>query len=716
MMRFFKIWIVFIALGLQTVSAQEKLFTMQDAMVNSRTTLAPENIKQFQFIKNTPFFAYLKKTDSGEVFVKADFKNTDGNVLLTLNDLNKHLLAAGLEEVKSWPRVQIEQDAYTVNIKRKEHRFLFSNGTHTPVVNPVTDDKEVLSVSDAGYTVYTEEHNLYFVSNGKVQQITNDGSPVIVYGKPVHQQEFGIFSGTFWSSNGKKLAYYRMDQHMVPQYPIINWAKRPAVNDPIYYPMAGDKSHHVTLEVFEESGKKIHINTGVPAEQYLTNIAWSPDDRFIYIAVVNRGQDHMRLNQYDAQTGAFVKTLFEEKHDKYVEPQTPMKFLKSNPDLFLWESRRDGWNHVYLYDENGKLIKQLTSGEWEVTEVKGMDKKDQQLYYVSTEQSPLVRNLYAVNIKSGKHKRITQGNLHHTVQLNEDATLALDNASDVQTPRVVSVIDLQTGKSKELLRADNPLKAYKLANMHQIKLISNDGFELHGRLYQPVDFDPNKKYPVVVYWYGGPHAQLTYNAWNGGSGDLWFQYMAQNGFVVFTLDTRGSANRGAEFEQTIFRHAGKPQMEDLLIGVEYLKTLSYADTKRMGLFGWSYGGFMTTSFLLHHPGIFKAGVAGGPVMDWSFYEIMYTERYMDTPQENPEGYEATNLVKKAGKLKDKLLLIHGMQDPVVVMQHSVNFVKSAVDNNVQVDYMIYPGHEHNVRGKDRTHLYQKVTDYFMQHV
>ncbi|MEO5967175.1 MAG: prolyl oligopeptidase family serine peptidase, partial [Ferruginibacter sp.] len=261
-----------------------------------------------------------------------------------------------------------------------------------------------------------------------------------------------------------------------------------------------------------------------------------------------------------------------------------------------------------------------------------------------------------------------------------------------------------------------PLADYKLGELSMFKLKSNDDFDLYARIYKPINFDSTKKYPVIVYWYGGPHAQLTLNSWNGGSGDYWFQYLAERGYVVFSMDTRGSANRGREFEQKIFRHAGKVQMEDLMKGVNYLSKLGYADTSRMGLFGWSYGGFMTTSFLLNHPGIFKAGVAGGPVINWRFYEIMYTERYMDQPELNPEGYSETDLTKKVGNLKDKLLLIHGMQDPVVIQQHSINFVKAAVDKGIQVDYMIYPGHEHNVLGKDRVHLYQKVTDYFMQNL
>ncbi|MEI8060085.1 MAG: prolyl oligopeptidase family serine peptidase, partial [Ferruginibacter sp.] len=454
------------------------------------------------------------------------------------------------------------------------------------------------------------------------------------------------------------------------------------------------------------------IRTGFPLDQYLTNIAWSPDDKWLYIAVLNRAQNQLRVNQYNAITGDFAKTFFEEKDDKYVEPLVPMLFVKNNPGQFIWQSNRDGWNHLYLYDEKGNLLKQLTKGNWEVLEVKGFDDKGENLFYISTEESPITKNLYELNIKSGVSKKITTVAGVHTVQVSTDGSSVIDVFSTTDNPRTVQLTDNKTAKSKLLLQSANPIADYAMGKLSIFTIKNSTGTDLYCRLFKPVNFDSAKKYPVIVYWYGGPHAQMILNAWNGGAGDYWFQYMAERGYVVFTIDTRGSDNRGKEFEQAIFRKAGDAQMEDMMSGVNYLTALPFVDKNNMGLFGWSYGGFMTTDFVLNHPGVFKAAVAGGPVMDWKYYEVMYGERYMDTPYENPDGYEATNLIKQAGKLKDKLLLIHGLQDPVVVQQHSINFVKACVDVGVQVDYMIYPGHEHNVLGKDRAHLYQKITDYF----
>ena len=697
--------------------AQQKMLTMEDAMLNARTTLAPENLKQLQFIKGTSDYVYLKKTDGTESWVKGNFKSASETIFLTLQQFNEKLRAASLDTVKALTAVQFNADSWIVNLKGQKLSLNPLTNEYKVLIDKNTASKENVERSEDGYIAYVDKYNLFVSKNNDAKQVTTDGSKDIVYASSVHRDEFGINKGTFWSNDGKQLAFYRMDQSMVTDYPIIDWTKYPAVNENIKYPMAGGKSHHVTVGVYNTSNNSTTwLKTGEPAEQYLTNIAWSPDNKYVFIAVVNRQQNHMWLNQYEAATGTFIKTLFEETDSKYVEPLDPVLFVKNNPGQFIWQSRRDGWNHLYLYKSDGTFIKQLTSGNWEVLEVKDFDAAGENLFYTATEESPVTKNLYLLNLKKGTSKRITTGSFLHNASISADGNYIIDNSSGPANPKTIQLVEVKTGKTKTLLQSANPLIAYSTGDLNIFTIKNNEGTDIYCRMFKPVNFDNTKKYPVIVYWYGGPHAQMILQAWNGGAGDYWFQYMAERGYVVFTIDTRGSSNRGRAFEQSIFRQAGKMQMEDMLAGVSYLKSLPFTDTNNMGLFGWSYGGFMTTDFMLTHPGVFKAAVAGGPVMDWKYYEIMYGERYMDTPEENPEGYEATNLIKKAGKLKGKLLLIHGIQDPVVVQQHSVNFVKAAVDKGVQVDYMIYPGHEHNVIGKDRVHLYQKVTDYFMQHL
>ncbi|MES2456751.1 MAG: DPP IV N-terminal domain-containing protein [Bacteroidota bacterium] len=697
--------------------AQQKQLTMQDAMINARTTLAPKNLTQIQFLYGTENYVYAKRIGDEPVWVKGSFKEEE-KPFLTLGQLNVKLKAAGLDTAKSMPFIQFNQGAdWVVTLNGAKIALNPLNNKSTVLVAASLAAKTAVEESKAGYVAYLDNFNLFVDKNGTQKQVTTDGSENIVYASSVHRDEFGITKGTFWSNSGKLLAFYRMDQSMVTDYPIIDWTTRPAKNVNIKYPMAGDKSHEVTVGVYNaETGTVVYLKTGEPVEQYLTNIAWSSDDKYVYIAVLNRGQNHMKLNQYDAVSGDFVKTLFEEKDEKYVEPLVPMLFLKNDPTKFIWQSNRDGWNHLYLYGINGKLLKQLTKGQWEVLDVKGFDAKGGRLFYVTTEESAITRNLYALDLKSGKSQRITHGRAVHNTQLSTSGNTIIDNFSSPDEPRVLQVVETGSLKVKTLLSAANPLADYATANSSIFTFKNKSGDDLYGSLYKPVDFDAGKKYPVIVYWYGGSHAQLILNSWNAGAGDYWFRYMAERGYVVLTIDTRGSDNRGKVFEQSMFRLAGDVQMEDMLSAVDYLKAQPYVDAANMGLFGWSFGGFNTVDFMVSHPGVFKAAVAGGPVISWAFYEVMYTERYMDTPQENPEGYAATYLSNKVERLKGKLMLIHGQQDPVVVQQHSVDFVKHAVDKGIQVDYMIYPGHEHNVIGKDRAHLYQKVTDYFMQNL
>jgi dipeptidyl-peptidase-4 len=698
--------------------AQNKMLSIEDAVINNKTTLAPENLRQLQFVYGTEDYVYLKKTGKQDVWMRGSFNSATDQLFLSLAQLNQKLRAAGRDTVETMPAIQFNKSTDWIMVTSNGKIALNPlTNTSKTIIDKITLTKENVEESSAGYVAYLDNFNLYVTDGNDIKQVTTDGSKEIVYASTVHREEFGIFKGTFWSNNGKQLAFYRMDQSMVTDYPLIDWSKRPAKNENIKYPMAGDKSHHVTVGVYNAETKSlIWLKTGEPAEQYLTNIAWSPDDKYVYIAVLNRGQNDMKLNQYDAASGNFIKTLFEEKDDKYVEPLVPMLFVKNDPSKFIWQSNRDGWNHLYLYDNNGTMPKQLTKGAWEILNVQGFDLDGDNLFYISTGESPVTRNLYEVNVKTGLSKRITQVSGVHGTQISNSGNSVIDNYTNPDNPRIIQLIETKLGKTKNLLRSPNPLSGFILAQSTLITIKNEDGIPLYCSLYKPANFDSSKKYPLIVYWYGGPHAQLVTNSWNLGSGDYWFQYMAEHGYVVFCMDTRGSDNRGKAFEQSQFRKFGDVQMQDMMSGVNYLKSLPYVDQTKMGLYGWSFGGFDTVDFMLTYPDVFKAAVAGGPVTDWSYYEVMYTERYMDTPQENPEGYAATDLSEKVSNLKGKLLLIHGLQDNVVVQENSVRFVRAAIDNNIQVDYMIYPGHEHNVIGKDRTHLYQKITDYFMQNL
>lgn len=701
---------------IQFYFAQNKQLTIQDAVLKARTSLAPKKLQSLTFILGTDKFSYL----DNNVLKVGD--NISGKIVdvLSLKELNASLVSLSKDTLEGLFNVSWK-NANQFYFSNKKEEFIYSLDKKEISQTDKKKDDITLEAYDkepiTGALTYCKNYNLFVAKDGKETQVTADGSSDIVYtGKNVHQNEFGIHKGTFWSPKGNYLAFYRMDQTHVTNYPIIDWTTYPAENKNIKYPMAGNQSHWVTLGIYDlKNNKTWYIKTEGDKEQYLTNIAWSPDEKHIYIAILSRNQNDMKLNEYDVLTGNYVRTLLEEHDDKYTEPLNPMLFVKNNPTQFIWQSRKDGYNHFYLYNLNGGLTKQLTKGNWEVKTENGFDEKGERLFFHANAESPVNQDFYSVNLKTAEVKKLTSGNGFHTCVVDAKGNYLIDNYSSAYIPREYYVINTNTKKSNSIFKAENPIKDYKTGNWNLFTIKNNEGTDLFCRLFKPVDFDSTKKYPVIVYLYNGPHSQYVVNSWMAG-GELWYQYMAQKGFMVFTIEGRGTDYRGKTFSQATHRQLGTKEMEDQLSGVKYLKSLPYVDANRLGIFGWSFGGFMTTSLMTRNPGVYKVGVAGGPVINWSYYEIMYTERYMDSPQENKEGYEKNNLLNYVDKLKGKLLMIHGAQDPVVVLQHNILYQKKAVDKGVQLDFYLYPGHEHNVLGKDRAHLMEKITNYFIDNL
>lgn len=571
----------------------------------------------------------------------------------------------------------------------------------------------------AKHAVAVRDNNLFLLlPDGSSKQLTTDGTPTLVYGQSVHQNEFGIHGGLFWSPDGSRLAFYRMDQSMVTPYPLVHINTRKATEEKLYYPMAGMPSHHVTLGIYDvASGQTTYIKTGEPKEKYLTNISWAPDSKTVYIAEVNREQNHMDLKAYDPATGDCIKTLFSEHNDKYIEPQWPMRFIPGRDKEFVWQTRRDGYTHLYRYNVDGKLLGQITRGEWEITDFLGFADGGKTIVYSSTQLSPIDRVIASVSIDGRKTRILTPQAGWHVGQLSPDGKYLLDTYESLKNPTENRLLSVATGKPiATLYQSKDPEAGFINPEITFGTIKAADGVtDLHYRLLKPTNFDPKKKYPTIVYVYNGPHAQLVQNRFHAGCLG-WDLYMATKGFVIFTVDGRGSAHRGAAFEQVIHRHLGKNEMADQMKGVDFLKSLPYVDADRIGVAGWSYGGFMTTNLMLTYPDVFKVGSAGGAVTDWARYEIMYGERYMDSPQDNPEGYKETNLSLRAGNLKGRLLLIHGTIDPTVVWQHTQLFVDACVKAGTYPDYMIYPEHKHNVLGVDRVHLNYTMARYFMDHL
>lgn len=595
-----------------------------------------------------------------------------------------------------------------------------------------------------GYMAYTIGNDLYVAHEGDFSSMVNpkvtgnqQQEKDVVYGQAVHRNEFGIMKGTFWSPKGTYLAFYRMDQSMVTDYPQVNTTARIAELVPDKYPMAGMTSHKVTVGIYNvKDGKTIYLQAGDPTDRYFTNISWGPDEKSVFVIELNRDQNHAQLVQYDAVSGQKIGVLYEEKHTRYVEPQHPLIFLPWDDSQFIYQTQRDGFNHLYLMDTKTKLKGEwktgkdsedqyceylkaipLTEGNWLVQDVLGFNTSRKEIIIASTEISPLQTNIFSLNVKNGKRTLIGMEDGTHQAKLSASGTYLIDYFTSNNVPREISILPTTGKKGTTLFIATDPLKEnYNLPEITVGTIKAADGeTDLYYRLIKPVNFDPNKKYPAIIYVYGGPHAQMIHNTrfYDARGWDL---YMAQQGYVMLTVDNRGSDNRGIKFENCTFRHLGTEEMKDQVQGAKFLQSLPYVDTDKIGVHGWSFGGFMTTNLMLTYPDIFKVGVAGGPVIDWQFYEVMYGERYMDTPQANPEGYKESNLRLKAGNLKGRLEVIIGGMDPTCVPQHSISFLRACIDAGTHPDFFIYPEDGHNMMGRDRVHLHEHITRYFLDHL
>lgn len=700
--------------------SQKKTLTLKDAVTQQYRNFLPDQMTMFQWIPDTDNYVYL----NGYVkLMKGSASGDQATEWLTIEQVNKALGSqlgwfSGLE----W------RDAKSFWLNDGINYYSYNHETNTGKLIIKLDEAAENAVfkPEMERVAYTIGNNLQVADAfGKKYIITNNKDKNIVSGQTYARSEFGITNGIFWSPAGNFLAFAQKDESEVHDYPLLDITQTPGTLMSIKYPMAGQKSEKPKIGIYNFANKKtVFISPRSGADSYLTNVCWSPDERYVLIAEVNRDQNHMWMNKYDALTGKFIKTLFEEQNDKWVEPEHPAFFLmkkfepKAKYDAsafdFVWISERDGFNNLYLYDLEGNMKKQLTANKFVVKSILQTIQNNgkTEIVFEATGDSPLNTMFYAVDLQ-GNQRLITADEGTHHIAISSNDQYIFDEYSNHVIPSRSVLLEGNGMFKKVLLESKNKLADYAIGTTEIGSITAKDGTKLYTRMIKPSNFDPNKKYPVMVYVYGGPHAQMITNSWYDGA-NLWMNWMAEQGYIVFTLDNRGSGERGFAFESGIHRQLGTLEMEDQLSGVDYLKSLPYVDGNRLAVHGWSFGGFMTTSLMLRHAGVFQVGVAGGPVTDWKYYEVMYGERYMDRPADNPEGYEANSLINHASKLKGDLLLIHGTVDDVVVEQHNLALVKKFVDLGIQMDFFPYPMHKHNVTGKDRVHLIEKVLTYIIE--
>lgn len=730
MKRVFLLVCLFCMTATASFAQEKKSYTLEDVIPggNNYFNLVPKNIPGLQWWGDV-----CVRTDV-ENIVTINVRNGKETVLVTLDEVNEALLngekpfqpTQELKQLRTLMGASLPWGDQKVITFRQGNYMVWYDFGQKKISNLFRLNEKAANLDfckENGYVAYTVGSNLCIAHEGeKDLQINPDekkADPMdIVYGQAVHRNEFGIYKGTFWSPRGNCLAFYRMDQSMVTAYPQVNTTTRIATLEPDKYPMAGMTSHKVTVGVYHiQSGKTVYLQAGDPTDRYFTNISWSPDEKSIYVIELNRDQNHSQLVRYNAETGAKEAMLFEETHPKYVEPQHPIVFLPWDSNQFIYWSQRDGFHHLYLYNKEGQLIKQLTQGDWLVQDILGFNTARKEMIIESTEISPLQTNIFSLNVKTGKRTLLGQQDGTHSARLSASGTYLIDNFTSFNVPREISILPTNGKTGINLLTATDPMKEqYNLPEITLGTIKAADGkTDLYYRLIKPVNFDPNKKYPAIIYVYGGPHAQLIHNnRFYDARG--WDLYMAQKGYVMLTVDSRGSDNRGLEFENCTFRQLGVEEMKDQVEGAKFLQSLPYVNADKIGVHGWSFGGFMTTNLMLTYPEIFKVGVAGGPVIDWQYYEVMYGERYMDTPQTNPEGYKNSNLKLKAGNLKGRLEVIIGGADPTCVPQHSYTFLRACIDAGTHPDFFVYPEDGHNMMGRDRVHLHEHITRYFEDHL
>ena len=697
-----RILLVTTTLLLSTISfSQNKSLTVEDAVMGYYNGLYPENITGLQWVPGTELYSAI-----------------NSNVLYVFDTTGKIKKKLTLAEIKTtvknpelsyMPRLTWESPT-EIHLTLKDKLYIldpFKNELKKFITLP--DRFENIDFHFNSESIaYTQENDLFIWRDGQETRVTKNNEHN-TSGQAIARYEFGISKGTFWSPSGAFLAFYEKNEENVTEYPLLDYSSTPASSHPIKYPMAGQLSEHGRVGIVDsETGETAYLQQMGEDDSYVTNIAWSPDNQFIYLAHLNREQTSMALNKYNRK-GDFLKTIYQEFDEEYVEPENPPYFIPNGKGEFIWITEKNGFSNLVLMNDDG-IIRELTNLTYEITDFIGFNSEGTKAFFHATGENPTENHGYAVELETGTVTQLTSGNGTHTISVSESGKFYIDNYSSTTIPGKTTLYHTTKSKSWEILSAENPLSEYSIGTTEIFSKKTSDGTELWCRMIKPSHFDETKKYPVLFYVYNGPHVQLVTDSWLGGA-SLWMHSLAEEGYIIFTVDGRGSSHRGIDFEQTVHENMGTIEVQDQAEMAEWLKTLPYTDNDRFAVHGWSYGGFMTTSLMLKKPGLFKVGVAGGPVIDWRLYEIMYTERYMDTPETNPEGYAEADLKTHVANLEGKLMLIHGASDDVVVMQHSMEFLTKCIEEGKEIEFFPYPGHAHNVRGKDRVHLMTKVLNY-----
>ena len=582
-------------------------------------------------------------------------------------------------------------------------------------------DKKISLASfspNSKYISYVYRNNIYLfdIETNKSKKITHKGliNKTICGGTDwVYEEEFGLVKGYEWSSNSNYIAYYIFDESKVNEFSmdIFKGGLYPS-QEKFKYPKAGERNSNVQINIYDiQSDINVIADVNKKSETYLPRIKWTNNTNMLFVQRLNRHQNHLELLSVDPSSGK-SKIILEEKDKYYIEIHDNLTFYKDDSG-FLWTSEKDGFNHIYLYQISGKERRQITKGNWEVTNFYGYDDKNKVLYFQSNEESPLERNIYRVNIWGKSKKKLSKKSGTNSASFNSNFSYFINTYSNANLPNAITLNNNTGEVIKNLKNSESllgSLSEYELTSKEFFNFKTEQGIKLNGWMMKPYNFDESKKYPVLMYVYGGPGSQTVLDSWDRNY--MWYQMLCQQGYIVVSIDNRGTGGRGAEFKKCTYKELGKLETIDQIEGAKYLANLGYTDENRIGIWGWSYGGYMSSLCLLKGNKYFKSAIAVAPVTNWRFYDTIYTERYMQTPQENPNGYDLNSPINHVDSLKGNFLLIHGSADDNVHVQNTYEMVDALIKSNKQFDLFIYPDKNHGIYGgTTRLHLFTKITDF-----
>ena len=720
--------IVFFTVNISQGQDTLKNITLED--IWTHYSFYPRSVKGINSLSNGRQYTTIEK---GSVVVY-DYKSGDSITTLVKaveiipEGAESPIKLSSFSMSKDESKFLIPTETELIYRHSSESKFYIWDTQSKKLINLSAEKQRLASFSPDGNKVaFVRDNNIFVknLENGDEKQITNDGKfNAIINGTCdwVYEEEFGFTKAFFWSPDGNKIAYYRFDESQVKEYTISNYGELYPELYTYKYPKAGEDNSVVEIFVYDlEKGESVKMDIGEETDQYIPRIKWTQDPNVLSIQRLNRLQNHLDILLLDASSGA-SQIMYNEDNKYYIDITDDLTFLPAN-EQFLITSEKDGYNHIYLYYIDGTLIKQLTTGSWEVTKVYGYDAKNKLVYYQSAEDSPLNRDIYSLNLK-GKRTNISTNIGTNKAAFSSNYKYFINTWSDANTPPVITV-NQASGKQVRMLEDNHKLlektQKYNLSEQFFFKIESPeftmpDGkqVDLNAWAIYPPDFDTTKQYPVLITIYGGPGSQEVKNSF-GYFNYYWYQMLAQNGFIVISVDNRGTGARGEEFRKMTYLELGKYETIDYIETAKYLGNLDYVDKSRIGIFGWSYGGFMAANALFQGADYFSAAIAVAPVSNWRYYDNIYTERFMRTPQENPDGYDNNSPINHVDKMKGDFLLIHGSADDNVHFQNTMDLITALVKANKQFDLMAYPNKNHGIYGGNtRYHLYKKMTDFLYE--